>query len=64
MPVEFVVKLIEPVGITAVPAVEVSVTVTAQIDAWFITIGLAQLTAVLVVRRLIVMLNTGPVPPL
>ncbi len=41
-----------PVGVRNVPAVDVSVTVTVQVEAVFTTTGLVQLTAVLVVRGL------------
>ena len=45
-----------PVGVRKVPAAEVSVTVTVQVDAWLITTGVLQLTAVEVVLGLTVML--------
>ena len=41
-----------PVGVRNVPAAEVSVTVTVQVDAWLITTGVEQLTAVVVVLGL------------
>ena len=44
-----------PVGVMKVPT-EVSVTVTVQVEAWFATTGVAQLTAVVVVRLLTTML--------
>ena len=40
-----------PVGVMKVPG-EVSVTVTVQVEPWLITTGVAQLTAVVVARRL------------
>jgi hypothetical protein len=45
-----------PVGVRNVPAADVSVTVTLQVDAWLTKTGVAQLTVVLVARRLTVML--------
>jgi hypothetical protein len=44
-----------PVGVMKVPR-EVSVTVTVHVDAWLMTTGLVQLTAVVVVRNVTVML--------
>ena len=41
-----------PVGVRNVPAAEVSVTVTLQVDGWLITTGVVQLTVVDVVRGL------------
>lgn len=40
-----------PVGVMNVPAA-LSVTVTVQVEAWFATTGVVQLTAVVVVRGL------------
>ena len=40
-----------PVGVLVVPA-ETSVTVTVQVDPWFTTTGVVQLTVVVVARRL------------
>jgi len=37
VPVEFVVKLTDPVGVMTVPAVEVSVTVAVQLVPWLTT---------------------------
>ncbi len=45
-PVPVDVKVTVPVGVIGVPAVEVSVTVAVQVDAWLITTGVAQETAV------------------
>jgi hypothetical protein len=45
-----------PVGVRNVPADEVSVTVTVQVEAWLMNTGVVQLTVVLVVRGLTVML--------
>ena len=45
-----------PVGVTNVPAAELSVTVTLQVDPWLITTGVVQLTVVVVVRGLTTML--------
>jgi hypothetical protein len=44
-----------PVGVLVVPG-EVSVTVTVQVEAWFATTGVVQLTVVLVARLLTTML--------
>ena len=44
-----------PVGVMNVPG-EVSVTVTVQVEPWFATTGVVQLTAVVVARLLITML--------
>ena len=41
-----------PVGVRNVPAAEVSVTVTLQVEAWLITTWVVQLTVVEVVRGL------------
>jgi hypothetical protein len=41
-----------PVGVRNVPAVELSVTVTVQVDPWFATTGVVQLTVVDVVLGL------------
>lgn len=41
-----------PVGVRNVPAAEVSVTVTLQVDAWLITTGELHDTVVVVVRGL------------
>ncbi len=43
-------KVTAPVGVMAVPAVEVSITVAVQTEAWFTATGLGQLTLVVVVR--------------
>lgn len=51
-----------PVGVRKVPATDVSVTVTVQLDAWLITTGVAQLTVVDVVRGLTVMLVVPLLP--
>jgi len=51
-----------PVGVTKVPAAEVSVTVTLQVEPWLITTGVAQLTVVLVVLRLTTMLAVPLLP--
>jgi len=51
----------EPVGVMAVPAVEVSARVTTQGAAVSTNTGLAQLTRVDVVRRLTVMLKAAAV---
>jgi len=48
------VNVTEPVGVTTVPAVEVSVMVAVQVEPWLTTTGLVQDTAVLVVRKLTV----------
>jgi len=48
-----------PVGVMNVPG-EVSATVTVQVEPWFTTTGLVQLTIVLVVRGPTVMLNVPP----
>jgi len=45
-----------PVGVRNVPAVEVSLTVTVQVDPWPVLTGLVQLTDVLVVLGLTVIL--------
>jgi hypothetical protein len=45
-----------PVGVRKVPALEVSVTVTLQVEAWLTTTGVVQLTVVVVVRGLTIML--------
>jgi hypothetical protein len=45
-----------PVGVRNVPADDVSVTVTVQVEAWLMNTGVVQLTVVLVVRGLTVML--------
>ena len=45
-----------PVGVRKDPAVDESVTVTVQVDAWFATTGVVQLTVVVVVRGLTTML--------
>ena len=50
-----------PVGVMKVPA-EVSVTVTVQVEAWLITTGVVQLTAVVVARRLTTMLVVPLLP--
>ncbi len=49
------VKVTVPIGVVAVPG-EVSVTVAVHDEAWPITTGLAQVTAVEVARRLTVTL--------
>jgi hypothetical protein len=51
-----------PVGGRKVPAVEVSVTVTVQVDAWPTLTGLVQVTVVLVVRGLTVTLAVPELP--
>ncbi len=45
-----------PVGVRKVPAVDVSVTVTVQVEPWLATTGVVQLTVVEVVRGLTTML--------
>ena len=45
-----------PVGVRKVPATEVSVTVTVQVEAWLMTTGVVQLTVVEVVLGLTVTL--------
>ena len=45
-----------PVGVRKDPAADESVTVTVQVDAWFATTGVVQLTVVVVVRGLTTML--------
>ena len=45
-----------PVGVSNVPATEVSVTVTVHVDPWPVLTGLVQLTVVDVVRGLTTML--------
>jgi hypothetical protein len=52
-----------PVGVRNVPAVEVSVTVTVQVEPWLATTGVVQLTPVEVVLGLTTMLAV-PVLPL
>ncbi len=51
-----------PVGVRNVPAVEVSVTVTVQVEAWFATTGVVQLTVVEVVLGLTTMLAVPLLP--
>jgi hypothetical protein len=51
-----------PVGVRNVPAVEVSVTVTVQVEPWFATTGVVQLTVVEVVRGLTTMLAVPLLP--
>jgi hypothetical protein len=51
-----------PVGVRNVPAVEVSVTVTEQVDPWFATTGVVQLTVVDVVLGLTTMLAVPLLP--
>ncbi len=51
-----------PVGVTKVPAIEVSVTVTLQVEPWLIATGVVQLTVVLVVLRLTTMLAVPLLP--
>jgi hypothetical protein len=50
-----------PVGVMKVP-VEVSVTVTVHVEAWFATTGVVQLTVVLVARTLTTMLVVPLLP--
>jgi len=45
-----------PVGVRKVPAADVSVTVTVQVEAWLMNTGVSQLTLVLVVLGLTTML--------
>jgi len=46
-------KVTDPVGVSTVPAVVVSIIVTAQVENWFTTTGLSQEVMVMeVVRRL------------
>jgi hypothetical protein len=52
-----------PVGVRNVPAADVSVTVTVQVEAWLATTGVVQLTVVEVVRGLTVMLVVPWLPP-
>ncbi len=47
-------KVTVPDGVRAVPALEVSITVAVQLEAWFTTTEAAQATEVLVVLRLTV----------
>ncbi len=51
-----------PVGVRKVPAVEVSVTVTVQVEPWFATTGVVQLTVVDVVLGLTTMLAVPLLP--
>jgi hypothetical protein len=51
-----------PVGVRNVPAVEVSVTVTVQVDVVAVVIGVVQLTVVEVVRGLTTMLAVPLLP--
>jgi hypothetical protein len=51
-----------PVGVRKVPAVEVSVTVTVQVDPWLITTGVVQLTVVEVVLGLTTILAVPLLP--
>jgi hypothetical protein len=51
-----------PVGVRNVPAEEVSVTVTVQVEAWLITTGVVQLMVVDVVLGLTVMLVVPLLP--
>jgi len=51
-----------PVGGRNVPAVEVSVTVTVQVDAWPTLTGLVHVTVVLVLLALTVMLAVPVLP--
>jgi hypothetical protein len=55
------VKETVPVGVRNVPA-ELSVTVTVQVEAWFATTGVVQLTVVVVVLGLTVMLVVPLLP--
>ena len=59
------VKVTVPMGVTGVPAAEVSVTVAVQVEAWLITtVAGAQTTAIAEVRTVtvIVLLVLGPLP--
>ncbi len=51
-----------PVGVRNVPAVEVSVTVTVQVEPWFATTGVVQLTVVEVVLGLTTILADPLLP--
>ncbi len=51
-----------PVGVRNVPAAEVSVTVTLQVEPWLITTGVMQLTVVVVARGLTTMLAVPLLP--
>ncbi len=51
-----------PVGVRNVPAVEVSVTVTVQVEPWLATTGVVQLTVVEVVLGLTTMLAVPLLP--
>ena len=57
-------KVTDPVGVSAVPAVELSTTVAVQVEPWFTTTGLVHVTDVVVVRRLTVTLTAALVLPL
>ena len=57
-------KVTEPVGVTGLPAVELSVTVTLHAEPWLTTTGLAQVTLVVVVLRLTVTVAAALVLPL
>jgi hypothetical protein len=52
-----------PVGVRKVPAVEVSVTVTLQVDPWLTFTGVVQDIAAVVVRGLTRMLAVPWFPP-
>lgn len=65
VPVEFVAKLTEPVGVAGEPAVEESVTLAVHVLAVFTGTELGeQVTLVLVVRKLTVALAAELVLPL
>ena len=55
-PAPIVAKLVWPEGVTGVPAVELSCTVTVHVDTWFTTTGLVQIKLVVAVRLLTVTL--------
>ena len=55
-PAPVVTKLAWPEGVTGLPAVELSCTVTVHVDTWFTTTGLVQLKLVAVVRLLMMIL--------
>jgi len=52
-----------PVGVRKVPAVELSVTVTLQVDPWLTFTGVVQVIVVVVVRGLTTMLVVPWLPP-
>lgn len=51
-------KLTLPPGVSGEPDDELSLTVAVHVDAWLTTTGVVQETAVVVLRGLIVMLDT------